>query len=187
MNPHPAGDLVIDVPEQLSRARRAEDAGLTALAAVLWLVALRPVLLLALWYLGFEVAYTHMVRLEGWDNRGWFGLLAALFFGHAALLFAWRTYNARRFGQAERRTAQRGPSDAELRARLGVSPEQLERLRASRSARIERPRRTEVVVTCAEGARFTLLHDPLGPRPARVRMLHVASPGREGGAAGGTP
>jgi poly-beta-1,6-N-acetyl-D-glucosamine biosynthesis protein PgaD len=185
MTPDLAGELVIDVPEQLSRARRAEDAGLTALAAVLWLVALRPVLLLALWYLGWEVAYTHMVRLEGWNNGSHFGLLAGSFAGLATLLYAWRQYNAWRFRGAERRTALRAVSEPELRARLGLSAEQLQHLRESRRARIDRPRRTEVVVTCADGAQFTLHHDPLGPRPRRVRVRTVSAAAEGGGVASG--
>jgi poly-beta-1,6-N-acetyl-D-glucosamine biosynthesis protein PgaD len=158
--------MVIDVPEQLSRVRRAEETGLTALAAVVWLVALRPVLLLALWYLGWEVAYTHMVKLEGWNNRGWFAMLGAAFAGLSALLFAWSRYNAVRFRRTDRRTSQRLAGDGDLLSRCRISSEQLARLRESRSLRIERAARTEVVVTCADGAPFSLYHDPLGPRPA---------------------
>lgn len=179
------GELVIDVPEQLSRVRRAEEAGLTAFAAVLWLVALRPVLLLLLWYLGWELAYTHMVRLEGWDNRGYFAALAGVFGGLGLLLFAWSRYNTLRFRRGERRRLQRDASEAELRARLGLSAEQLRRMRAERTLLVERPQRTEVVVTCADGARFGLHHDPLGPRPRRgapATPLPRLAAGGEGGA-----
>lgn len=165
-NPSSEG-FIVDVPEQLSWARRTTDAGLTTFAMVLWFLALRPLFLLGIWYLGWQVAYTHMVKLEGWNNGGYFAALGAVVAGLSALFFAWSRYNALRFRRAERRSLQRVASEAELPARFGLSLEQIERVRNSRELRVERPRRTEVVVICADGARFAAHHDPLGPRQRR--------------------
>lgn len=170
MSPNPGSEgLIVDVPEQLSWARRTTDAGLTTFAMVLWFLALRPLFLLGIWYLGWQVAFTHMVKLEGWKNPGYFGALGAAVAGLSAALFAWSRYNALRFRRAERRKRQRAPSEEELPARFGLSLEQIERVRSTRDLRIERPQRTEVVVVCADGTRLAAHHDPLGPRPERAR------------------
>jgi poly-beta-1,6-N-acetyl-D-glucosamine biosynthesis protein PgaD len=162
--------LIIDVPEQLSRVRRAAQAGMKGVAVVLWLVALRPILLLGIWYLGWQVAYTHMVKLQGWDNREYFALLGSTAAALSLALLAWNRYNARRFRAAERRRARRVASVEELATRFELPPAAIEQLRESRHVRVERPSRTEVVLSCEEGAVFVGRHDPLGPRPRRTRL-----------------
>ena len=162
--------LIIDVPQELSRLRRAEDAGLTALAAVAWLMGLRPLLLLGLWYLGGQAVYTHMVTLEGWNNRGYFAMLGTIFAGLSVLVLTWNRYNAMRFRRTERRRLQPTRSQADLPASFSLSLEEIERVRESRHLLVERPERTQVVVTCADGARMVARHDPLGPRPDRASL-----------------
>jgi poly-beta-1,6-N-acetyl-D-glucosamine biosynthesis protein PgaD len=167
--------LIIDVPQELSRLRRAEETGLTVLAAVAWLTGLRPLLLLVLWYLGGQAAYTHMVKLEGWNNRGYFVMLGTIFAGLSALVLAWNRYNALRFRRAERRRLQPTRSEADLPASFSLSLEEIERIRQSRHLLVERPERTQVVVTCADGERMLARHDPLGPRPDRAAGLRSAA------------
>lgn len=179
MSPDPTGDgLIVDVPDQLSWARRTADAGLTTFAMVLWFLALRPLFLLGIWYLGWQVAYTHMVKLEGWNNPGYFAALGAVVAGISALLFVWGRYNALRFRRVERRELQRASTEAEVAARFGLAPEQIEQVRRSRDLRIERPRRTAVVVVCEDGTRFDAHHDPLGLRPKRAMRTPAARGGR---------
>jgi biofilm PGA synthesis protein PgaD len=159
--------MIIEVPEQLSRVRRVQDAGLTAVAAILWLVALQPLLLLGLWYLAVHVFHTHMVKLEGWKNPDFFATLGIVAAGLTASLLAWSRYNALRFRRTERRTLQPAASEEALPARFALSPGEVARLRDSRRLQIDRPQRFEVVITLPDGFRLRAHHDPLGPRPDR--------------------
>lgn len=154
--------LIIDVPEQMTRERRAAETGLTALAALLWLVALRPVVLLGLWYLGSQVAYAHMVKLQGWDNRDSFLSLGTTAAGLCLLMLAWSRYNALRFRRRDRRTFQRSASDREIGAHFRLPEVAIAQLRVCRRVRVERPTRVELVVTVDGGLRWTGYHDPLG-------------------------
>lgn len=95
--------LIIDVPEKLSKLRRAAETSATVMAAIVWLVAVRPLLAIGLWYVGWHLAYTHMIRLQGFNNLGYFALLGMIALSLFSSMFLWSRYNAARFRGKTRR------------------------------------------------------------------------------------
>jgi len=95
--------LIIERPALLSKLRRCSEWTCNLLAWASWLMLLRPVLILLLWYLGMRVAYHQMVFLEGFDNPEFFAYGALSVVTILAVAFAWNRYNYLRFRGVDRR------------------------------------------------------------------------------------
>ena len=159
--------LIIDVPWKLSRLQRTTDGSFTVIATVVWLVALRPLIAIVLWYVGWDLAYLHMVRLEGLNNRGYFALLGLLGLVILFVMFLWSRYNALRFGGLDRRKARACVTPAEMAAFFALPVEGLERAQNATALMVTRSARVEIGIACGDGSVIVGRHDPQGPRPGR--------------------
>lgn len=186
MSASEAVDMIIEVPQRLSRLRRAGETALTALAGGAWLAIVRPVLTLVLWGLGLRVAVARSSSFAHQEPRGCLASLGLAAAAIAVLMLAWNRYHALRFRSHEPRLNPPLATCAELAAYFALTAEDVERLRESRQLEVERPKRTEVTLLCAEGTLFRARHDPLGPppplRPRAVGALNAGAlpkPARE--------
>ena len=133
-----AEQVQIDVPELLTRSERTRD---TVFTAVMWAVYLYlwvPLLSLAAWWFGVELAYDVLVR-SGGAATVWPALLGYLtVIGVIVLIvIVWSWTNLARFRGAPRRKAARGVTDEEMGAWFGVEPATLQALRANKIAAVD--------------------------------------------------
>jgi len=133
-----AEQVQIDVPELLTRSERARD---TVFTAVMWAVYLYlwvPLLSLAAWWFGVELAYDVMVRSGGaatvWSAvLGYLQVIGVI----VVVVVVWSLTNLARFRGAPRRKAGRCVNDEEIGAWFGVEPATLPALRANKIAAVD--------------------------------------------------
>ncbi len=131
-------DVFIDAPELLTGREQLRDTVVTgvmwALYAYLWV----PLVSLLAWILGFEFAYDVMVRAGGAAHLRavlfWYGIAITTIF---ILFGVWSVSNLLRFGGQNRRDNFDRVGDQSFMAFFGISAEELERLRTSRSLTLE--------------------------------------------------
>jgi biofilm PGA synthesis protein PgaD len=128
----------IDAPERLTRRERTFGAIVTAVMwaayAYLWL----PLVSLAAWGLGLEVAYDVMIRAGGIESlrRALFWYLVVL--ADVALTVAvWSLVNKWRFAGRNRRTGHEPIGDEALAHYFGVAPELLTKLRENQRIELD--------------------------------------------------
>ncbi|MBN1960651.1 MAG: poly-beta-1,6-N-acetyl-D-glucosamine biosynthesis protein PgaD [Deltaproteobacteria bacterium] len=159
--------LIIDVPYKLSHLRRSTERLLTILATIVWLVALRPLLAIGLWYVGWDLAYLHMVELEGFNNLAYFALLGALGLTITLSLFSWSRYNSYRFGGLDRRKHRGHVADEEMAAFFCLSATAMPHLQQTANITVNRTERTHIKIICNNGISVSGYHEPSGPRLKR--------------------
>ena len=131
-------DVFIDAPELLTGRQQLRDTVVTgvmwALYAYLWV----PLISLLAWILGFEFAYDVMIRAGGAAHLRsvlyWYGIAIALIF---VVFGVWSRSNLLRFGGQNRRDNFDRIEDQSFMAFFGISAEELEQLRTSRSLTLE--------------------------------------------------
>lgn len=131
-------ELRIDAPHLLTRRRRVSDAFVTAFMWLVYSYLWAPFISLVAWLLGFEFAYSVMVRAGGIHAlQGvliWYGVMIALI---VLVVSAWSLSNRFRFAKKDRRRPRRETSDAEITEFFGISPADLGTLRASRVVTVQ--------------------------------------------------
>ncbi len=154
--------LIIDVPEKLSMLRRTTEASLTLFGAVVWMIALRPIVAIILWYLGWHLAYAHMIKLEGLFNAGYFAVLGGVALSIFVGLLLFSRYNAARFGAATRRRPRGAATLDELAAFFAMDPASLQELREAGAVVVYRTARDRIELKHGKAPRIKARHEPLG-------------------------
>ncbi len=96
--------LIIDRPEALSPMRKGMELTVTAIGWFIWAVLCRPLLLVFLWFVGFQIFYEHMIRLGGFSALIDFGFIyMGAIFALYLIIRGWNFYNAKKFKNKERR------------------------------------------------------------------------------------
>lgn len=128
----------IDAREALTRRERTVDTLVTAIMWGAYVYLWLPLVSLAAWGLGVELAYDAMVRAGGAES-----LREALFW-YVVLLVdvtltvaVWSLANKWRFAGHNRRTAHERVADEALAAYFGVSPEVLTDLRTTQRIELD--------------------------------------------------
>jgi len=123
--------LIIDKPGLITKLRRVSEWTYNLLAWAFWLFLLRPLVILALWYLGVRLAYHQMVFLEGFDNPQFFafGSLSIIFI--FTIAFAWNRYNLIRFKGLDRRKPPGNCTEEDLAKHYKISPKDVESFQAA--------------------------------------------------------
>lgn len=60
--------IVINHPEKMTWLKETIEWSATLFGWAVWLFLARPLFVAVLWFIGFKVFYTHMIRLEGWHG-----------------------------------------------------------------------------------------------------------------------
>ena len=131
-------DICIDSPELLTGRQQIRDTVVTgvmwALYAYLWV----PLVSLLAWILGFEFAYDVMIRAGGATHLGtvlfWYAIAITTIF---VVFGVWSLSNLLRFAGHNRRGNFDRIEDQSFMAFFGISAEELEQLRTSRSLTLE--------------------------------------------------
>ncbi len=124
--------MIIDRRDIVSKTRGWTEWTLNAAGWVLWIFLVRPLVLLAIWYVAYRFFKYHMFTLEGIENPEFFGIGAGTVMLIFLSMLVWSRYNAWRFGGLDRRKS-RGEANAEELARYyKMSPEDAGRIRQSR-------------------------------------------------------
>ena len=130
--------VIIDRPESMSDLRKGTEWSLTAFGWFVWGFLARPLLILALWYLGVRQAYVHMIKLGGIRYfllfiKGYAFVVAAVLIA----LFGWNLYNRLRFRKKDRRKRVPHAAHEELARILSIQAQELRRLHDSKTISIE--------------------------------------------------
>ena len=117
---------IINAPHLLSRRRRLRERAITGLMWTLYAYLWTPLLSLAAWWTGLDIAYETMVENGGWEGllsvARWYGISIGLIF---VIIAAWSNSNRRRFGDNEKRRFIPPVSDQDLMLHFAVGSEQL--------------------------------------------------------------
>lgn len=131
-------DVHIDAPELLTTRQQLTGTLVTGVMWVLYAYLWLPLVSLLAWILGFEFAYDVMIRAGGAAHLGtvlfWYAIAITTIF---IAFGAWSLSNLLRFGGHNRRGNFDRIEDQSFIAFFGISEEELERLRTSRSLTLE--------------------------------------------------
>lgn len=106
---------IIDRKDLLNFSNRAVTGTLTVVFWIFWVYLWVPLLAFFAWAAGFEQAYKYMVVLGGWQEvvrlLSFYTLVIVLMGG---TLCAWAAYNILRYGNSQRRSGARMPTNSEI-------------------------------------------------------------------------
>ena len=133
-----ADKICIDAPMLQSSRERMRDTLVTGFMWILYVYLWLPLISLMAWVMGFEFAYDVMIRSGGAASMRTVLYWYAVAIVTILIVFGtWSLSNRWRYGAQNRRTALDPVSDESFMAYFGVSPEELARLRGSRSLTLE--------------------------------------------------
>lgn len=131
-------DVHIDAPELMTGQERTRDAVFTALMWGVYLYLWVPLASLFAWWLGFEFAYDVMVRSGGArDLGGVLSVYAVIVVVIFVTVAVWSLGNRFRYGHLTRRHAHDDLPIETMAEHFDLDPEQVERLRETKSVAIE--------------------------------------------------
>lgn len=161
MSGRPA-DICIEAPELLTRREKLRDTVATGIMWALYVYLWLPLVSLMAWILGFEFAYDVMIRAGGTAHLRtvllWFAVTITTIF---VIFGTWSLSNLLRFAGHDRRGSFDRVEDQSFMAFFGISAEELDRLRGSRSLTLELD---------AVGAIREIADGPSRPEPAPTRQ-----------------
>ena len=157
-------ELVIDRREAISKIRNYSELSLNTMGWILWLVLIRPFVLLVIWYISYRFFKYHMCTLEGIDNPGFFGIGTGAVLLIFLSLFAWSRYNAWRFGGLDRRKSRGEAGTAEIANYYKISIEDTEKIKNAPSLKIYFDKNEYIKIQTDYSAEIKALYAPLGPQ-----------------------
>ncbi|OGV41718.1 MAG: poly-beta-1,6-N-acetyl-D-glucosamine biosynthesis protein PgaD [Lentisphaerae bacterium GWF2_49_21] len=95
--------LIIDRPALVSKTKYYTEWSLHILGWVAWMILIRPLIIVILWYVTLRFFKYELIDLEGMDNPEYFGIGAGVLIIIYLLMFGWSRYNAWRFKGKDRR------------------------------------------------------------------------------------
>ncbi len=152
--------LIIERASLVSKTRRFSEWTYNIAAWAFWFLLMRPLIITALWYLGFRVFYYQMVTLEGVRNPEFFSYGFLCMLGIFLAMLAWNRYNVYRFRGVERRKSRGECGPAELSAYYKAPQGQIESLRNSRNLEIYFRNDETIAVECGDGMRVEAVYAP---------------------------
>lgn len=122
-------EIIIDKSFNLGFFRRNSERGIAAAGWLVWILMVRPLLLLTIWSFGFHIFYAQFVKLEGYKNLRIFGYYLLVMAAIYTVLQIWNRYNVYRFRGKERRRAGSPVSDKQLGAFYQISDQAVSALK----------------------------------------------------------
>ncbi len=95
--------IIIERPSLVSKTRHYTEWTIHIIGWILWMLLIRPLIILLLWYLTYRFFKYEMFTLEGIDNPIYFGIGAGILVSIYLIMFVWSRYNAWRFKGKDRR------------------------------------------------------------------------------------
>lgn len=157
-------ELIIDRREAVSKIRNYSELTFNTIGWILWFVLIRPLVLLALWYISYRFFKYHMFTLEGIDNLEFFGLGAGTVLLIFTAMFVWSRYNAWRFGGLDRRKSCGEAGTAEIANYYKISIEEVEKIKNAFSIKIYFDKTEYIKIQTEDGTEIDALYAPLNPQ-----------------------
>ena len=123
--------LIINRPEKLNPVRRGVEWSLTSLGWIIWAVLSRPIFVVILWFIGFEIFYKHMIKLGGLHGLAdelsvYLTVIVAIF----VVIKGWNLYNRVRFVNKDRRQEVKAVTERDVEEFFKMSPENFHKLQS---------------------------------------------------------
>lgn len=126
-------NLLIESPTLVTKTRRFTEWTLQILGWILWILLIRPLVIIILWYLALRFFNFHMFKLEGMDNPKYFGIGAGVLTAIYLTMFGWSRYNAWRFRGKDKRKSRGEATPEKIAEYYKVKPEDIAALQDSRN------------------------------------------------------
>ncbi|OGV48666.1 MAG: poly-beta-1,6-N-acetyl-D-glucosamine biosynthesis protein PgaD [Lentisphaerae bacterium GWF2_44_16] len=152
--------LIIERTDIFSKVRQYSSWTYNVAAWAIWLMLMRPLIVIFLWYLGFKIARFQMIELEGFRNLHFFmyALLAVSCIFLAML--TWNRYNVFLFRGKERRKPLPDCTDADFAAYYKITQSDVEILKNS-NVDIYFSEDETIIFGCGENKNIKALYAPL--------------------------
>ena len=118
-------NLIIERPTLVSKTRHFTEWTLQIMGWILWVLLVRPLIIIILWYIAFRFFNYQMFKLEGIANPRYFsigaGVLVLIYIG----MFAWSRYNAYRFRGKDKRRSSGSATPEKMAEYYKLKPENI--------------------------------------------------------------
>jgi len=160
VNPETGEGLIIERTNLLSKVHVYSQWSYNAMAWCVWFFLLRPLIIMALWYLGMKMTYFQMIELEGLHNPEFFRWLTIVLCIIFLILLFWNRYNAYRFRGKDRRKSRGDCDSVDMADYYKVNPADIDRLKDARNLDFyfTEPLHVEIDTGC--GPRINALYAP---------------------------
>lgn len=152
--------LIIERTDVFSKIRQYSTWTYNIAAWAVWLILMRPLILIFLWYLGFKIAHFQMIEMEGFRNLSFFMYAMLAVFCIFLVMLAWNRYNVFLFRGKERRKPLPDCTDADFAAYYKMTQNDVETLKNS-NVDIYFLQDETVILDCGENRKIKALYAPL--------------------------
>lgn len=152
--------LIIERTDVFSKLRQFSSWTYNIAAWTVWIILMRPLIVIFMWYLGVKIAQFQMIEMEGIRNVGFFawatGGVTCIFL----MMLAWNRYNVFLFRGKERRKPLPDCTDADFAKYYKISWSDVETLKNA-NVDIYFPGDETVILDCGEYGKIEALYAPL--------------------------
>jgi biofilm PGA synthesis protein PgaD len=125
--------LIIDSPKLMSKTRHLTEWSIQILGWIAWMIFIRPLIILVLWYVAYRFFNYQMFKLEGIENPEYFGIGAGILISIYLVMFGWSRYNAWRFRGKDRRHSRGEATPESMAEYYKVKAEDISTLQESKN------------------------------------------------------
>ena len=159
----PVESLIIESPTLVSKTRNFTEWSLQIMGWILWMLFIRPLVMLIFWYLAFRFFNYHMFKLEGIENLEDFFIGAVVLVIIYIGMFAWSRYNAYRFRGKDKRRSSGSATPEKMAEYYKVKPENIIDLQNSRNVDVYFLGNDIIELKPEKASRFRALYSPQNP------------------------
>ena len=156
--------LIIEKPTLVSKTRHYTEWTLQIMGWILWMLFIRPLVILILWYVALRFFNYHMFKLEGISNPQYFGMGAGILVAIYVGILAWSRYNAYRFRGKDKRRSSGSATPEKMAEYYKVKPEDIIDLQNSRNVDIYFLDNDIIELTSEKTSKIRALYAPQNQR-----------------------
>ncbi|MFA6567628.1 MAG: poly-beta-1,6-N-acetyl-D-glucosamine biosynthesis protein PgaD [Victivallales bacterium] len=153
-------NLIIESPTLVSKTRRFTEWTLHIMGWILWILLIRPLIIVTLWYAALYFFNYHMFKLEGIDNPEYFGIGAAVLATIYLGMFGWSRYNAWRFRGKDKRKSSGVATPEKMAEYYKVKPENITCLQDSKNVDVYFPGNDIIEIDSEKVSKLKALYAP---------------------------
>ncbi|HCE46881.1 MAG TPA: poly-beta-1,6-N-acetyl-D-glucosamine biosynthesis protein PgaD [Lentisphaeria bacterium] len=153
--------LILDSPRLVSKTQYYTEWGINILGWIAWMIFIRPLIILVLWYVAYRFFNYQMFQLEGIENPEYFGIGACVLIGIYLTMLGWSRYNAWRFRGKDRRTSRGEATPGCIAEYYKVRPEDISTLQKSKNIDVYFLEDDIIEIDDGKGIRVKALYAPM--------------------------